>query len=72
MSRGNGTGSITRSDIEAKLRSLRDSIDPVGDQAKTGLKAAIPVVVIAIVLAAYLMGKKGGKKRRAIIEIRRV
>lgn len=72
MSKGNGAGSISRSDIEAKLRSIRDSIEPVGDQAKGGLKAAIPVIVAVVVFAAYMIGRKGGKKRRAIIEIRRV
>ena len=71
--KGNGSGSITRGDIEAKLRSIRDSIEPVGEQAKGGLKAVLPVVAAAIVvLAAYVAGKRRGKKRRAIIEIRRI
>lgn len=72
MSGGNGTGSISRTDIEAKLRSIRDSIEPVGEGAKGGLKAALPVIAVVVVLAAYVVGRRGGKKRRAIIEIRRV
>lgn len=72
MSRGNGHGSITRSDIESKLRSIRDSIEPVGDQAVGGLKALIPVIAAVVVVAAYVIGRKSGKKRRAIIEIRRI
>ena len=72
MSRGNGSGSITRTDIEAKLRAIRDSIEPVGEQAKGGLKAVIPVLAAVVVVAAFVIGRKSGKKRRAIIEIRRI
>jgi hypothetical protein len=70
--KGNGTGRITRTDIEAKLRAIRDDIEPVGEQAKGGLMAAAPVVVVVLVLGAYLLGKRSGKKRRAVIEIRRL
>ena len=69
---GNGSGRITRADIEAKLRSIRDDIEPVGQQAKGGLMAAVPVVVAIVVIGAYVLGKRSGKKRRAVIEIRRL
>jgi hypothetical protein len=70
--KGNGTGRITRADIEAKLRAIRDDIEPVGEQAKGGLMAAAPVFVVLLVVGAYLLGKRSGKKRRAVIEIRRL
>jgi hypothetical protein len=70
--KGNGTGRITRADIEAKLRAIRDDIEPVGEQAKGGLMAAAPVVVALLVLGAYILGKRSGKKGRAVIEIRRL
>jgi hypothetical protein len=69
---GNGSGRITRADIEAKLRSIRDDIEPVGEQAKGGLMAAAPVVVALLVVGAYILGKRSGRKRRAVIEIRRL
>ena len=69
---GNGSGRITRADIEAKLRSIRDDIEPVGEQAKTGLMAVVPVVVAVLVIGAYVIGKRSGRKRRAVIEIRRL
>ncbi len=72
MAKTNGSGTITRSDIEAKLRAIRDGLEPVGDQAKTGVMAVLPVIVAVVVVAAYLAGKRKGTKRRAIIEIRRV
>ena len=70
--KANGSGRITRADIEAKLRSIRDDIEPVGEQAKGGLMAAAPVVVAVLVIGAYLLGKRSGKKRRAVIEIKRL
>jgi hypothetical protein len=70
--KSNGSGTITRADIEAKLRAIREGLEPVGDQAKTGVMAVLPVVVAVVVLAAYLAGKRKGQKRRAVIEIRRI
>ena len=70
--KGNGSGRITRADIEAKLKAIRDDIEPVGEQARGGLMAAAPVVVAVIVIGAYLLGKRSGRKRRAVIEIRRL
>jgi hypothetical protein len=70
--KGNGSGRITRADIEAKLRAIRDDIEPVGEQAKGGLMAAAPVVAAVLIIGAYLLGKRSGKKRRAVIEIKRL
>jgi hypothetical protein len=70
--KGNGSGRITRADIEAKLRAIRDDIEPVGEQAKGGLMAIAPVVAAVLIVGAYLLGKRSGKKRRAVIEIRRL
>jgi hypothetical protein len=70
--KGNGSGRISRSDIEAKLKAIRDDIEPVGDQAKGGLMAVAPIVVAVLVIGAYVLGKRSGKKRRAVIEIRRL
>lgn len=44
----------------------------MGEQAKSGVMAVLPVVAAIVVVAAYLAGKRKGHKRRAIIEIRRV
>ena len=70
--KGNGSGRISRSDIEAKLQAIRDDIEPVGDQAKGGLMAVAPIVIAVVVIGAYVLGKRSGKKRRAVIEIRRL
>jgi hypothetical protein len=65
-------GRITRSDIEAKLAEIRGTVDTtkrqVVDKAKVGGVAA--GVLVAILL--YVIGRKGGKKQRTVVEIRRV
>jgi hypothetical protein len=70
--KGNGRGTITRADIEAKLKAIQDSMAPAAEGAKTGAMAIVPVVVVVLVLAAYMAGRRKGTKRRAVIEIRRV
>jgi hypothetical protein len=34
--------------------------------------AAVPVVAAVLIIGAYILGKRSGKKRRAVIEIRRL
>ena len=52
--KGNGSGRITRADIEAKLKAIRDDIEPVGEQAKGGLMALDRRPVIAEECTRYL------------------
>jgi hypothetical protein len=34
--------------------------------------AVAPVVAVVLIVGAYLLGKRSGRKRRAVIEIRRL
>ena len=63
---------IGRDDIEAKLRELRGEVDSVGQRAKGGAVVAGAVVAVAVVAAVYLLGRRRGKKRTTIVEVRRV
>jgi hypothetical protein len=63
---------ITRADIESKLRQLRGEVDSTA-------KAAVPIglavgaaAVAVFVGVAYLMGRRKGRKRATVVEIRRV
>lgn len=63
---------IERYDIEEKLREIRDRTDPAAQQAKQiGLAAGIAIAG-GLVVAAYLIGRKRGKKSETFLEIRRV
>jgi hypothetical protein len=66
------TARITRGDLEAKLREVSgeatDTVDAVKPQLFGGAVAAL-VLALAV---AYLLGRRRGRKRSAIVEIRRV
>lgn len=63
---------ISRSDIESKLREIRGEVDAVGESSKTIALAAGAAVCVAVVSLAYLMGKRKGKRKTTVVEVRRV
>jgi hypothetical protein len=65
-------GKVTRDDIEAKLRELQGDVDEVGQNVKQYAVLAGAVVAVAVVALAFTMGKRRGKKKRTIVEVRRV
>jgi hypothetical protein len=66
------TGPITRDDIESKLRQLRGEVEEVGNASKGYVVAAGAVALAVVVAGAYLLGRRKGKKRSTVVEIRRV
>jgi len=63
---------ITRDDIEAKLRQVAGDVDSGVESAKPKLiSGAVGVAVLAL-LVAYLLGRRSGKHRSAVVEIRRL
>jgi len=63
---------VTRDDIEAKLEELRGGVDEGVDQARNIGTIVAVVAVGALVVGAFLLGRRRGKKRQTIVEIRRV
>ncbi len=63
---------ITRADIESKLRELQ------GDVGQRTEAAKVPAIAIAVgaalvtVAAAYFLGRRKGKRRQTVLEIRRI
>jgi hypothetical protein len=62
---------ITRADLEAKFSQLRGSTAATETQRNVGLTAVI-VAGVLFVIGAYLFGRFRGRKRRTIVEVRRV
>lgn len=63
---------ITRDDIEAQFRELEGEVDERKEQA-IGIATVVgAVIVVGVVILAYRMGRKGGRKRTTMVEIRRV
>lgn len=63
---------ITKRDIEAKLREVAAPVEEGVGQAKSMAPVAAVAVGAALILAAYLLGRRRGKKRTPVIEIRRI
>jgi hypothetical protein len=63
---------ITRDDIEAKLRELAGDVDAQVEEAKPKLFAAGIGAAILVLLVAYMFGRRGGRNRSAVVEIRRL
>jgi hypothetical protein len=66
------TKPITRGDIEAKLRQIQRGTDAGAEAAKGAGMAGGIVGTVLLVAAAYLLGRRRGRKRRTVVEIRRV
>jgi hypothetical protein len=62
---------ITRQDIETKLRQIRGDVDTVQEQAKGASMIAAGVAVVVVIAVAYFLGKKRGKRKSTVVEVRR-
>jgi hypothetical protein len=63
---------VTRDDIEAKLRELRGEVDTRAQTAKTTGVAIVTGVIMVTLITAYVLGRRRGKKRNMVLEIRRI
>ena len=63
---------IRKADIEAKLRELQGGVSARAHAAETtALRVGIGVA-ITIVIIAFLVGRRKGRSRTTIVEIRRI
>ena len=63
---------VTRGSIEAKLREIRGEIDETAESARPYAVIAGVVAVVVVVGMAYLLGRRKGKKKTTLVEVRRV
>ena len=65
-------GRITRDDIEARFRALQgDVTDTVEEQRSRVIQIALGAGLLVLVLA-FLAGRRRGRKKTTVVEIRRV
>ena len=63
---------VTRASIEAKLREIRGEIDTTTESARPYVMVAGIAAAVVVVGMAYLLGKRKGKKKTTLVEVRRV
>lgn len=62
---------ITRDDLEERFKLLQDDVSEITETKKASLTMLGVAGIAAGILVAYFLGRRGGRRRRGVIEIRR-
>ena len=65
------TPRVSREDLETKFRALQADIQGRAADKKQSMVAIGSAAAAAVVLLAYLFGRRGGRKRGSRVEFRR-
>jgi hypothetical protein len=63
---------IRPADLEAKLRELQGEVTETKQQATSTLIAVGAVVAVGVIAVAFWAGRRKGKKRTTVVEVRRI
>lgn len=67
-----GGSKISRDDIESKLRALQGDVQGKVEDRRSILMFVAGTLGVVVVVAFYLVGRRSGKRRSTVVEIRRV
>ncbi|MFM7082312.1 MAG: hypothetical protein ACKOYI_10225 [Actinomycetota bacterium] len=62
---------ITKDDLEQRFKALQDDVTEITETKKMSITVLAVAGVAAGLLVAYLLRRRGGRRRRGVIEIRR-
>jgi hypothetical protein len=65
-------GRIRRDDLEAKFRELQGDVKETTDEAKSYAAVAAAVFVVGVLAVGFVLGRRRGRRKTTIVEIRRV
>ncbi len=63
---------ITRDDLEARFAGLQRSLKGQVESRKNTIVTALGVGAVLLMLAVFLFGRRSGKRKTTLVEIRRV
>lgn len=63
---------IERDDLEAKLRELQGEVNETKESATSMLLTVGAVAAVGVIAVAFLIGRRKGKKRTTVVEVRRL
>ena len=66
------TERISREDIEAKLRALQGDFQGKVEDRKSTVMVVAGGIGVMLVIVFFLLGRRSGKRRSTVVEIRRV
>ncbi len=65
-------GTITEDDLRNKLQAFQDQVQGKVEEQKSTIAATVAGVGVVLAIVFFLLGKRAGRKRSTIVEIRRV
>jgi hypothetical protein len=63
---------VTRDDIERSLRAIQTGVEGKVRSQRARLIQGASVAAAVIALVIFLLGRRSGRKRSALVEIRRI
>lgn len=66
------TGSISGDDIANKFSELKDELEVATGLAKGTVSKVGVVAGVALVIVAFLLGSRRGKRNKTVVEVRRL
>ncbi len=63
---------IGRADLEAKFRELQGNVDDTRESALATAIAVGAVVAVGVVAVAFMFGRRRGRRRSTVVEVRRI
>jgi hypothetical protein len=63
---------IRRGDLEAKMRELQGGVTETREAATNALVTVGAVLVVGAIAVAFLLGRRKGRKRTTVVEVRRI
>lgn len=66
------TAKITRDDLEAQFAGLQSGIQGKVESKKTTIVTVAAIGAVVLLLIVFLLGKRSGKRKTTVVEIRRV
>jgi MYXO-CTERM domain-containing protein len=66
------SGHVTRADIQAKLDEIRSATERTASEAAPAGRGAAIAGGVLLVAVAYLFGRRRGRKKTTVVEVRRL
>lgn len=63
---------IRRDDLEAKFRELQGEVNDTAESARSTLITVGAIVAVGVIAIAFLAGRRRGRRRTTVVEVRRI
>lgn len=63
---------ISRDDLEAKFRELEGGVSDTKESVMSTAIAVGAAVLVGVIAVSFLMGRRRGRRRTTVVEVRRI